>query len=345
MTDKFPISLHGLRSNQHFLVWEAQRRGLTVEIIHERFEVLRISDTDKGELFLDVDSRLMPLTLSVIAGNKAISKRMLLERRLPAIEGAEFFKGESEKVCNFALQLGFPVVIKPTNATNGSGVHLQVADCGEAAAVFAELEKNPQYASFLVERQVPGNDLRIFITHEGKRAALTRRPPTVVGDGYKPILQLLNEENIRRRSETGIRRFAPITVDAETEKHLAGLGLAFSSVLAPLEEVEVRGNSNVGTGGISIDCTLETDERYYELARRVLDVFPGLPYAGVDLIAGDHRSFEAETTFVCEINTLPSLGIHMAPARGTGRNVAAMIMDLLFPNSAIPSSYDIIIDM
>jgi cyanophycin synthetase len=344
MTTFFDLSISGLRSNQHFLVWECHRRGISVEIIHKNYEVLRCRYGERMEYFLDIDSSIMPFASSAISGNKALTKIILAQAGIQVIPGKEFLLNQPDEVLEYANLIGFPIVLKPALGTNGDFVMLGIDCQDKLEEAIAHVVSRCLSPSYLIEKQIDGHDLKVFVTKEGKFAALTRIPPTVTGDGIKTVQELIDIENQKRLSEPGIRRLAPIPIDFETERFINDQGVQVGAVLESERCLQVRQNANVGTGAISVDCTSLISREVRELCFRVLNQFPSLPYCSVDLILNDTRTTRLVDVFVCEVNPLPSLGIHMAPARGYGQNVAAMIIDLVFPDSPRLENYEILLN-
>ncbi len=339
MTEFFKVSTPNLRSNLHFFVWECERRGILAEVVHPTYEAVKLTFKEHTEYILDIYSSLMSVPCSALVGNKAIVKKLLEASSLPFIPGEEFWPKQESYIHKFADYLEFPVVLKPSIGSNGTNVFLNINSHEEIDTILPVLLKSEGSPSFLIEKHINGEDLKVFITRQGKYAAITRELPYVIGDGISSIKELIDAENAQRLNELGIRRLAPIPVDSETTHHLDLTGNKLSDIPSKDTTIIVRGNANVGTGALSVDCTDQLSDGFVDMCKKVLKIYPNLPYAAIDFIVPSVKEASSDNSYICEINTLPSLGIHMAPAKGKGQNVAAMIIDMLFPETTAPTDY------
>src|SRR5699024_7933298 len=115
----------------------------------------------------------------------------------------------------------------------------------------------------LVEEFVAGTEYRFFVLNDEVGAVLLRVPANVTGDGKSSIGELIdrkNEDPLR-----GADHRAPM---AYIEKGsietlmLREQGLTFEDIPKEGQTVYLRENSNISTGGDSIDFTKEMDESY-----------------------------------------------------------------------------------
>ena len=59
-------------------------------------------------------------------------------------------------------------------------------------------------------------------------------------------------------------------------------------------------------------------------------------YAGLDFMTTDISAPQDRSSYrIIEVNSLPDIGMHLAPGRGKPRNVAGMLADLIFPETAV----------
>ena len=102
--------------------------------------------------------------------------------------------------------------------------------------------------------------------------------------------------------------------------------------ILPVGEVcFLRATANLSTGGIAIDRTDEIHPDNVWLAERVAGII-GLDIAGIDVITTDiTKPLREADGVIVEVNAAPGLRMHVAPSQGVGRNVAAPILDMLFP--------------
>lgn len=103
-----------------------------------------------------------------------------------------------------------------------------------------------------------------------------------------------------------------------------------SDIPAEGEVVYLRENSNISTGGDSIDCTDEIPLSYKRLAVRAAQAV-GATFCGVDMIINDiNEEASDRNSSIIELNFNPAIHIHCYPYRGQNRRADDRIIDLLF---------------
>ena len=119
------------------------------------------------------------------------------------------------------------------------------------------------------------------------------------------------------------------------ELQLAEQGLNFDSILAVNEVAYLRENSNISTGGDSVDMTDEVHESYKELAVRISDAMMA-KVCGVDLIISDIKEEVSATNYgVIEANFNPMMMMHIYPHSGKSRRLSLNVLKMLFPEKNI----------
>ena len=108
---------------------------------------------------------------------------------------------------------------------------------------------------------------------------------------------------------------------------LAGQGLTAASVPAAGERVYLRKNSNISTGGDSIDFTDTMPAVYQRLAERATAA-AGANICGLDMIIPDATDAREDAAYsILELNFNPALHIHDYPAVGENRRVERFVLD------------------
>jgi cyanophycin synthetase len=326
--------LQNLRANQRFLAIELMSRGIDVSVFDWTNEVLEARCEGRHELFLDIDNSNMPYAASMISGSKPLTKNLLKRAGISVPVGQHFAISDKDAIKAFVLNfLTFPVVIKPSVGNQGLGVHTGLESLEEISYALQCIEETHGKIEVLVEEQFHAAEYRIFITRAGDCAILHRDPAHVIGDGIHTIQELAVSES-ERRLNPRVNCLCEIKLDYEAERYLRKQGLTVQSIPSHGEKIYVRGSSNVMMGGVPEDYTDRVHPSAVSLAWKALLAIPGLPYAGIDFMSTDITTVQTSSSYrILEINSVPGIGIHMSPGRGKPRNVAAMLVDLIFPES------------
>jgi cyanophycin synthetase len=175
------------------------------------------------------------------------------------------------------------------------------------------------------------------------QGVLERVPGGVVGNGRDSVRVLLEQQNHDRRTALDDRRYLyAMDFDDEAVKLLAAQGLTGDSVPAAGQAVRLRSASNVASGGVPVELTLDQvhgdNLRLAVRAARVLR----LDVAGIDLLAPDiGRSWLETGANICEVNAMPQMftTMHKPMLRslfkgGNGRIPVVLVIDAARPELA-----------
>jgi len=326
--------LQTLTANQRFLAIELINRGIDVDIFDWTNEVLEVRHAGRHELLLDIDSSTMPYAASIISGSKPLTRILLGRAGISIPAGHHFPVNAHDTISAFVTtQLCFPLVVKPSVGNQGLGVHTGIETIEDLTHALFSIQESHGAVEILVEEQFIASEFRVFITRNGDYAVLHRDPAHVFGDGIHTVQELAEAES-ERRLNPRVNCLCPIALDEEAGRFLRKQGLSFSSIPSAGEKIYVRGSSNVKMGGVPEDCTDRVHPSVIAIARAALNAIPGLPYAGVDFMTRNISAPQSGDSYrVLELNSVPGIGMHMSPGRGRPRNVAGMLIDLIFPES------------
>jgi len=263
-----------------------------------------------------------------IACNKEATKDILKEACIPVAEGDICYDEEDLKAT--VERLGYPIVLKPFNGNHGKGASINIRTWEDAVA---GLHFAQQYSGrVIVEKFITGYDYRILVINHKIVAAAKRVPAHITGDGKNTIQTLIDLTNADPRRGYGHENVLTlISVDRDTEEQLQKLNYTLASVPAENEIVYLKSTANLSTGGTSIDVTDSLHPNTIFLAERISRVI-GLDICGIDIMATTLSEPLAETGgAVIEVNAAPGFRMHLAPSEGQPRNVAAPVIDMLFP--------------
>ena len=262
-----------------------------------------------------------------IAQDKQLTKELLRAAGVPVPEGQTVHG--VEEAWAVANEIGLPVVVKPQDGNHGRGVTVNVQTREHLEAAFrSAMEAGTRV---IIERYIPGSDYRMLVVGDKLVAAARREPPQVTGDGVHTVRELVEEVNKDpRRGEGHATSLTKIRLDDIALGCLALQNLTPDSVPELGQQVVMRNNANLSTGGTATDVT---DEVHPELAARAVTAaqMVGLEICGVDVVCQSVlRPLEEQSGGVVEVNAAPGLRMHLAPSFGTGRKVGEAIISTMF---------------
>ena len=323
-----------LHSNQKILIYEMLKRNISVDVINEELELVRARYQNHEELIYDRDSSIMPYQLSVLAGNKMLAKELMMNYGISVPIGEEFKAKEENYIVEAFHVINSPVVIKPVFGSHGYDVYMNLQTEEEIRTSLEKIKNHRgENTKVLIEEYYPGKEYRVFVTKNRDYAVLHRDPAHVIGDGKHTIEELIEIENEYRMNPRK-NALCKILLDEEVYKYLSTRNITINSIPRENEKVYLRENSNVAMGGICEDYTDKVDQSVIDIGLKVLEAFPGLPYAGIDYMTNTITSPQTSDSYrIIEINTIPGIDMHFRPAYGKSRNIAKYMVDLIFPET------------
>lgn len=232
---------------------------------------------------------------------------------------------------------GFPIVLKPLDGNHGRGITLDIQTWHEAENAYEFAKQESKMGSIIVERYYKGNDYRVLVV-QGKVVAVAQRVPAhVVGNGRSTLVELVEETNRDPRRGMGHENMLTrIEIDRQSIDLLEQQGYRLDSIPKSGQICYLKATANLSTGGIAIDRTDEIHPENIWIAERAAQII-GLDIAGIDITAPDiSRPLREVDGVIVEVNAAPGLRMHIQPNEGKPRNVAAPIVDMLFPPGTSP---------
>lgn len=225
---------------------------------------------------------------------------------------------------------GFPIVIKPLDGNHGRGISTNISSWEEAEVAYDRAKEVSR--GVIVERFYQGRDHRILVVNHQVVAVAERVPAHVIGNGENTIAELVEIENQDPRRGSGHDNvLTQIILDASTDEMLGHQGFTVGTVLEAGQVAYLRATANLSTGGTAIDRTDDIHPDTVWLAERVSRIID-LDIAGIDVMTTDITQPLSEADgVILEVNAAPGLRMHLAPSEGVARNVAAPILQMLFP--------------
>ncbi|MDD5456224.1 MAG: cyanophycin synthetase [Candidatus Margulisbacteria bacterium] len=326
-----PPNLH---FNFQLLLRELQERNIQLSYIPDT-DIVEARFDKHIELLVNCDSRLVPSQYINLFGDKYFTNVFLKEKKFPVPESRIFESDRQDLALYYAQNtLKFPVVVKPNISEGGYHVYCNIESREDFIICFEEIRKN-NLPVILVEKYLRDqDDYRFFVTSSGYTAVIKRTCPRITGDGKLSIIDLIEKENYKRLNPRNTCLCDIYIKDIEAVRALSKQKHKISDVLADGEELVLRFNSNVGSGGWCEDVTDEIHPSYISVAHDILRLFPDLGFTGIDLLIKDPGAQAVASNYsVLEINHRPGFSLHTLPGNGQSRNVLKPVVDLLFPET------------
>ena len=319
------------------VIEDAIKSGLKVSIIDENDQFIRLENKEHVEYvkngnMTSKDSYISPLIME----NKVVTKKVLAEKGFRVPKGYEVSSIE-EALQKFNYIKNKPIVIKPKSTNFGLGITIfkngtSSLENYTKAIEFALKEDK----DILIEEFIEGTEYRFFVIEEKTEAVLLRVPANVIGDGKHTIRELVEIKNSNPlRGDAKKTPLKKIELGEIEQLQLSEQGLNFESILAENEVAYLRENSNISTGGDSIDMTNEVHESYKKLAVEIAEAMMA-KVCGVDLIIPNIKDECSKDNYgVIEANFNPMMMMHIYPHAGESRRLSLNVLRMLFPEKDI----------
>ena len=155
-----------------------------------------------------------------------------------------------------------------------------------------------------------------------------------MGDGKSTISELIDAKNDDPlRGENHRAPMAYIQKGQLETLMLKEQGYSFDTVPEKDVQVFLRENSNISTGGDSIDFTDEMHKSYNAIAVGIAETLD-VKVTGIDLIIPDYEmpSTADKPGYSCiEANFNPAMNMHAYVTKGKGRRLSQGVLAMLFP--------------
>ncbi len=255
--------------------------------------------------------------------------KYLLEQAEVDVPRGDIISRESslEDACRY---VGYPLVIKPIDGNHGRGITVDIQNYEDAVVAFHAAKEVSRRV--IVEKYITGEDYRLLVINNELVAGAKRTPAHVVGNGTATVQELIDETNKDPRRGYGHEKvLTQITVNDLTKTIIKDAGKTLESVLEEGEVLLLKDTANLSTGGTAEDITDIIHPANVSMAERISKIID-LDICGIDIMTTDISQPLSETGgAILEVNAGPGFRMHLAPTTGLPRNVAAPVIDKLFP--------------
>ncbi|MCL2560378.1 MAG: bifunctional glutamate--cysteine ligase GshA/glutathione synthetase GshB [Turicibacter sp.] len=320
------VGFEDMEMSTQLLIAESVRRGVKVKVIDRRANFLKLEGQGKVEYVKQATKTSLDTYVSFLAmENKEVTKIILEDAGFPVPAGRTFFSVD-DAMRAFGDFVGREVVVKPKTTNFGWGIVMfrplagaaEFRDALEIAFGFDD--------EVIVEQFLHGQEYRFLVVGDACLAVLKRVGANVIGNGVSTVAELVATKNAH--PWRGVDHLAPLEkiVLGEIELHnLKQAGLSVDSILAAGEQVFLRDNSNISTGGDSVDVTGDAHANFKAEAVRAAHAI-GARLCGVDIVInGDLSDGDAEYGFI-ELNFNPAIHMHAFTYEGEGVNAAPYVL-------------------
>ena len=324
---------HGLEDMElstQLLLREAVKRSVSFEILDRKENFVRLRKDENIQYVKQATKTSLDNYASVLAmENKLVTKKILEEHGILVPKGLEYTSADEAKA-DFLIHQGKPVVIKPNQTNFGLGITILKENTDEETyrrAVDIAFEHD---STILIEEFIAGKEFRFFVIGDEVVGILHRVPANVTGDGFRTISELVELKNQDPLRGKGYRTpLEKIQLGEAEAMFLKSQNKDFETVPALGEVVYLRENSNISTGGDSIDFTDDIPDSYKQIAVQAAKAL-NVVITGLDMIIPDTaKEATADNYAIIELNFNPAIHIHCHPFKGKNRKLNEKLMDAL----------------
>ncbi|MFM8900809.1 MAG: cyanophycin synthetase [Burkholderiales bacterium] len=260
-----------------------------------------------------------------IAREKDLTKSLLKACGVPVPEGVVVESPEA--AWEAALDIGLPVVVKPTDGNHGRGVSLDLNLEADVKAAFPVAEA--EGSGVIVEQYILGQEHRLLVVGGKVVAAVKGDAASVVADGRSTVRALIDSQ-INSDPRRGDAEDFPLSIIRPEDEGAVMLELQRQGLTPESVPEAGRKIMVVRNGNLAIDCTDDVHPEVAHMASLAARMV-GLDIAGIDLVAQDiSKPLQDQGGAVVEVNAGPGLLMHLKPAVGQPRPVGRAIVDHLF---------------
>ena len=305
-------------------------RGVGFDILDRKENFVKLSRGSRVEMVVQATKTSLDNYATVLAmENKVVTKKVLAAAGIGVPRGGEYDDKESAEK-ELHLYNNRPIVIKPKSTNFGVGITILKDEWGERefkAGLDIAFEHD---GTILIEEFISGREFRFFVINEEVVGILHRVPANVLGDGVSTVRELVEAKNLDpRRGKNYHTPLEKISFGREEELFLELQGRTFDYVVEEGDRLFLRENSNISTGGDSIDFTDDIDRSYKVLAAEAAKAV-GAKITGVDMIIKNISEPALEGNHaIIEMNFNPAIHIHCFPYEGKNQRINFKLIEAL----------------
>lgn len=320
-----------LELSTQILILDSMKHGIEYEMLDRRDNFISLKKGDHIEYVKQATKTSKDAYITaLIMENKLVTKKVLEKNNIKVPKGG-YYENIEDALGDYYKYKGNQIVVKPKSTNFGIGITIFKGDFTKEEynrAVEIGFENDNE---ILIEEFIKGKEYRFLVINDEVCGILHRVPANVVGDGKSTIRELVEEKNKNPLRGKGYKTpLEKISLGEAEEMFLRESNKDFDYVPLENETVYLRENSNISTGGDSIDFTDDIDDSYKEIAIKAARSV-NAKITGVDMMISDIKEKANSNNYgIIEINFNPAIHIHSYPYKGLNRKVAEKVLKLLF---------------
>ncbi|XZM78360.1 bifunctional glutamate--cysteine ligase GshA/glutathione synthetase GshB [Clostridium perfringens] len=325
------VGYEDLELSTQILILDAIKRGIEFNMMDRLENFISLSDGEKVEYVKQATKTSKDSYITaLIMENKLVTKDILRENNIRVPKGKDYDNTDEAKK-DFRLFKDEKIVIKPKSTNFGLGISIFPGEYSREDYNKAVEIAFREDSSILIEEFMTGKEYRFLVIGEEVVGILHREPANVIGNGESTIEELVFEKNKDPLRGKGYKTpLEKIKLGEIEEMFLKNQGLSFKYIPKNGEKIYLRENSNISTGGDSIDFTDKIHPSYKEVALKSAKAVKAL-ICGVDMVIDNIEEEAQEKNHgIIELNFNPAIHIHCFPYKGENRKAGEKILDLLF---------------
>jgi len=322
--------LEDMELSTQLVLREAVRRGIRFDILDKGENFIRLKRDNNVQYLCQATKTSLDNYASILAmENKVVTKLILNEQGIRVPKGLDYTDRLAAKA-DFLYFKNKAVVVKPKSTNFGLGITIIKNNVDATIFERAVDIAFDNDSSILVEEFIEGKEFRIFVMNDEVVGILHRVPANVTGDGMLSIRELVVEKNKDPLRGKGYHTpLEKIQLGEAEMMFLNAQGKDFDYIPRMNETVYLRENSNISTGGDSIDFTDDIPDSYKRIAIKAAQAL-NVKITGLDMIIPDYTQEATDDNYaIIEMNFNPAIHIHCHPYKGQNRRLNEKLLDLL----------------
>lgn len=320
----------GLELSTQILIKGAIRRGVKTTILDGKENFIKLNKNKHVEYVKQATKTSLDRYVTVLMmENKLVTNKVLSDYGIKVPIGRSY-NSLDDAIYDYSHFKDSGIVVKPNTTNHGIGI-----------SILKEIYTEKDYAhsiknafkfddTILIEEFIKGKEYRFLVIDDEVVGILHRVPANVVGDGTATIKELVEQKNKDCKRGKGYRTpLEKIELGDEEAFFLRLQRLDFDYVPKKDETIFLRENSNISTGGDSIDYTGMIDESYADVALDCVKKI-GAKICGVDMIISDINEPCTDNNYgIIELNFNPAMHMHCYPYKGMRSRIEDRLLDAL----------------